>query len=100
VQDAGAAITGPGRLDLFAGTGDRAADLAGHLRARAEIYVLLPRRGTSLRCFSGPRSRETGDCAPSSPGCRPHASAGAGFENCRHDGLKRPVRCSVNRKGS
>jgi membrane-bound lytic murein transglycosylase A len=43
VQDAGAAITGPGRLDLFFGSGDRAGLEAGTMSYGGEIYVLLPR---------------------------------------------------------
>ena len=41
-MDSGAAIKGPGRIDLFVGSGDRAADIAGELRARGEIRWLQP----------------------------------------------------------
>ena len=42
MQDAGAAITGPGRLDLFLGSGDRAGEIAGALRETADLYLFLP----------------------------------------------------------
>jgi membrane-bound lytic murein transglycosylase A len=41
VQDTGAAIQGPGRVDLFAGSGATAERLAGHLRHPALLRVLL-----------------------------------------------------------
>jgi membrane-bound lytic murein transglycosylase A len=42
IQDAGTAITGPGRLDLFCGSGPAAEAIAGDMRERGELYVLLP----------------------------------------------------------
>jgi len=42
-QDTGAAITGPGRVDLFLGTGTRAGLEAGAMSARGELYWLTPR---------------------------------------------------------
>lgn len=42
-QDKGAAITGPRRVDIFWGTGPRAAVLAGNLNARGRFYLLLAR---------------------------------------------------------
>lgn len=42
LQDSGSAVVGPGRLDLFVGTGDVAGSLAGGLRAPSELYFLLP----------------------------------------------------------
>jgi membrane-bound lytic murein transglycosylase A len=42
VQDAGVAITGPGRLDLFVGSGPTAETIAGDLRNPGELYVALP----------------------------------------------------------
>jgi membrane-bound lytic murein transglycosylase A len=42
-QDAGAAIRGPGRVDLFFGDGPEADVRAGRLRARGELYFLVPR---------------------------------------------------------
>ncbi len=44
-QDGGAAITGPGRVDLFFGTGERAGLEAGHLSSRGELYFLIPNCG-------------------------------------------------------
>ncbi len=40
-QDAGIAIKGPGRVDLFCGTGRDAEWLAGSLKDRGELYFLL-----------------------------------------------------------
>jgi membrane-bound lytic murein transglycosylase A len=42
-QDTGAAITGPGRVDLFFGTGDQAGREAGAMSARGELYWLTPK---------------------------------------------------------
>lgn len=42
-QDAGAAIAGPGRIDVFWGAGVEAERIAGPMRARGEVYLLLPR---------------------------------------------------------
>src|SRR5262249_8334790 len=42
IQDAGAAITGPARLDVFWGTGSTAEDIAGDLRNPGELYLVLP----------------------------------------------------------
>ena len=42
-QDTGSAILGPARLDLFMGSGDQAGALAGNIRHRAGLYILLPR---------------------------------------------------------
>ena len=41
VQDTGAAIQGPGRIDLFTGFGEEARRLAGVLRHPGTVYVLL-----------------------------------------------------------
>jgi membrane-bound lytic murein transglycosylase A len=41
-QDTGAAITGPGRVDLFFGTGERAGLEAGHMSGGGELYVFFP----------------------------------------------------------
>ncbi len=43
LQDAGAAIEGPERLDVFWGSGETAEAIAGGMRAPGEIYFLLPR---------------------------------------------------------
>ena len=40
-QDAGGAIRGPGRVDLFFGTGDRAGKAAGEMKEEGKIYFLL-----------------------------------------------------------
>ena len=42
-QDAGAAIRGPGRVDVFFGEGPDAEARAGRLRAAGELYFLAPR---------------------------------------------------------
>ena len=42
-QDAGAAIRGAGRVDVFFGEGRNAETRAGRLRTRGELYVLVPR---------------------------------------------------------
>ncbi|MBW3099129.1 MltA domain-containing protein [Pseudohoeflea coraliihabitans] len=46
-QDTGSAIVGPARGDLFTGSGDRAAELAGAVNAVADFIVLLPRGAAS-----------------------------------------------------
>ncbi len=40
-QDAGSAIKGPGRIDLFMGAGPRAATVAGHLKHPGALYFLV-----------------------------------------------------------
>jgi membrane-bound lytic murein transglycosylase A len=42
-QDAGAAIRGPGRVDVFFGAASDADATAGRMRATGELYVLAPR---------------------------------------------------------
>jgi membrane-bound lytic murein transglycosylase A len=42
-QDAGGAILGPGRVDLFFGSGNRAGKAAGEMREEGKIYFLLAR---------------------------------------------------------
>ena len=44
IQDAGTAITGPGRVDVYFGTGATAATIAGDLRNPGELYIVLPDR--------------------------------------------------------
>lgn len=41
-QDTGGAIRGPVRADYFAGMGDEAGDIAGHMQDRGSLTVLLP----------------------------------------------------------
>ena len=41
-QDTGSAILGPARGDIFFGSGDRAGSIAGRVRHRAEMVVLVP----------------------------------------------------------
>jgi membrane-bound lytic murein transglycosylase A len=48
-QDAGAAIRGPGRVDVYLGAGDDAATTAGRLRSPGELYFLAPRSGSAAR---------------------------------------------------
>ncbi|NJN72451.1 MAG: murein transglycosylase [Limnothrix sp. RL_2_0] len=40
-QDTGSAIKGPGRVDIFLGTGDRVQEEAGVVNDRGELYYLL-----------------------------------------------------------
>jgi membrane-bound lytic murein transglycosylase A len=42
-QDRGAAIKGPGRGDVFFGTGARAGERAGRMREVARMVTLMPR---------------------------------------------------------
>ncbi len=46
-MDTGGAIKGPGRLDIFQGTGKDAGDAAGKLASNARVVLLLPRRASS-----------------------------------------------------
>lgn len=50
-QDVGTDIRGVGRLDLFAGAGDQASFVAGHLHATGRVTVLLP-RSVPARCVA------------------------------------------------
>ncbi len=43
IQDSGIAITGPGRLDVYWGTGATAEAIAGDMRNPGELYLVLPR---------------------------------------------------------
>ncbi len=43
-QDTGEAIKGPGRVDLFCGSGDEAEMLAGSLKENGELYFLVKKR--------------------------------------------------------
>ncbi|MBN2398140.1 MAG: murein transglycosylase A [Deltaproteobacteria bacterium] len=43
-QDAGGAIKGPGRVDLFCGRGREAEIMAGHLKEGGELYFLVKKR--------------------------------------------------------
>ncbi|WP_082714832.1 MltA domain-containing protein [Falsirhodobacter sp. alg1] len=42
-QDTGSAIKGAGRADMFMGSGDAVGIAAGHMRARGQMFVLIPR---------------------------------------------------------
>ena len=42
-HDTGSAIKGPFRMDLYTGTGAKAGFLAGHLKNRARMFVLIPK---------------------------------------------------------
>jgi membrane-bound lytic murein transglycosylase A len=44
VQDAGAAIRGPQRLDLYFGSGDEAGGSAGFMNSRGRLYLLLRKK--------------------------------------------------------
>lgn len=43
-QDTGGAIAGPVRADIFFGTGERAEHLAGHMKGKGRLYVILPKQ--------------------------------------------------------
>lgn len=43
-QDTGGAITGPGRVDLFCGTGKEAGNMAGHLKEDGELYFFVKKK--------------------------------------------------------
>jgi membrane-bound lytic murein transglycosylase A len=43
-QDSGAAIRGPGRLDLYFGAGDEAGDGAGFMKSGGSVYILLEKK--------------------------------------------------------
>lgn len=43
-QDAGGAIKGPGRVDLFFGTGDEAGLAAGYMKEYGQLYFLVKKR--------------------------------------------------------
>lgn len=43
-QDTGGAIKGPGRLDLFYGSGEAAGDLAGRMKNYGHMYFLAPKQ--------------------------------------------------------
>lgn len=47
-QDTGGAIKGPVRGDFFWGAGDRAADLAGQMKAQGRYWLLLPKTVKTL----------------------------------------------------
>ncbi|MCF8042890.1 MAG: MltA domain-containing protein [Desulfarculaceae bacterium] len=42
-QDTGGAIRGPGRLDLFFGSGPQAGELAGRMKHKGKLYFFFPR---------------------------------------------------------
>jgi membrane-bound lytic murein transglycosylase A len=43
-QDTGSAIQGPGRVDIFMGTGAQAGERAGRINDTGELYYLLLKR--------------------------------------------------------
>ena len=42
-QDTGSAILGLQRADVFIGSGDKAAWIAGHMKSTGELYALVPK---------------------------------------------------------
>lgn len=46
-QDTGGAIRGPVRADVFFGRGERAEQLAGHMKQRGQLYALIPKQITN-----------------------------------------------------
>jgi membrane-bound lytic murein transglycosylase A len=47
-QDTGGAIRGAVRADFFYGFGGEAAELAGRMKQRGSLYVLLPKAGATI----------------------------------------------------
>ena len=47
-QDSGAAISGPGRADLFWGSGEEAELTAGHMGQAGEMYFLVKKPKEAL----------------------------------------------------
>lgn len=43
-QDTGGAIAGPGRVDLFCGTGDEAGAVAGYMKEEGDLYFLVKKK--------------------------------------------------------
>jgi len=41
LQDSGSAIRGPGRVDLYWGTGEKAGQVAGAMKEKGSLYILL-----------------------------------------------------------
>ncbi len=52
-QDTGGAIRGPVRADLFWGSGDRAADIAGQMKSSLRYWILSPTSALSIAGRSG-----------------------------------------------
>jgi len=48
-QDTGGAIRGPGRVDVFWGRGEDAAETAGRMQQNGRLFFLLPRDGSVAR---------------------------------------------------
>jgi membrane-bound lytic murein transglycosylase A len=55
-QDTGGAIRGPVRGDVFWGHGEEAAEIAGKMRHRGRLWVLLPKALASRRDVGAPRT--------------------------------------------
>jgi membrane-bound lytic murein transglycosylase A len=54
-HDAGSAITGPGRVDLFWGSDARAETAAGHMQHSGKLFFLLKRRALAEPPGTRPR---------------------------------------------
>ncbi len=48
VQDTGSALTGPGRVDIFWGSGEQAGMEAGQMKENGSVYLLLLNEGVRL----------------------------------------------------
>jgi membrane-bound lytic murein transglycosylase A len=53
-HDTGGAITGPGRVDVFWGSGALAEMAAGHMQHPGRLFFLLPRRASTKRTSAMP----------------------------------------------
>ena len=75
-QDTGGAIRGPVRGDVFWGPGDEAAEIAGRMKHRGRMWLLLPRE---LAANAAPPEVRTGSAARPDAGTPPStAPAGDG----------------------
>ena len=57
-QDAGAAIKGPVRGDIFWGTGAAAFAEAGRMKSPGALYLLLPRQRNGQVALAAPGARD------------------------------------------
>lgn len=47
-QDTGGAIKGPGRIDIFFGTGSKAGELAGNMNREGKLYYLIKKKKITI----------------------------------------------------
>lgn len=56
VQDTGGAITGHGRVDIFTGRGEAAEMIAGHLKQKGRVFLIVAKKEFLVDRKFGPRS--------------------------------------------